>query len=382
MLTSTRQLLHILLLLFTTTSTSAIKLIVDRPTPGELFNHDEPVQIQVRLVERPHHQLTNLTVCFIYGTFADYDHMRIPSTFHNIDPNNHHCFAPGLLSGTVANMPRGYYRLGIYLKQLSMELTHTYIQIVDYRSSDVASSVWSCPSDAQCQKQLVDLVRGPLVYDMAAAAKNGHGIHVAKGMVALAAADRLVALAEKCTFDRALDTIDQAPAVQVDLWHRNAGVPAPTLPSLALAAEVYRSVMPAVLEYVQSMEGGWEERNITCTDAFLRRYRPGERLGVKAHADTSDITVNCLLSSSETDYVSGFVYRWVSATSIDIVPTRKGDCVIHPGQVRHGAVPTEEGTRYTLIMFWTVKEKLQGSTSYEPVKKSSVEEEVVVVEEL
>jgi len=31
-------------------------------------------------------------------------------------------------------------------------------------------------------------------------------------------------------------------------------------------------------------------------------------------------------------------------------------------------LPTEVGTRYTLITFWKVKERMEGSTSYEKVE--------------
>jgi hypothetical protein len=261
---------------------------------------------------------------------------------------------------------RGYHRLGIFIKgeKPSSVVVDTFVQILDYNASDVKTTIWSCPSKSECMAQLVDIVKGPREYDVKATAARGYGMYVATALLPVQITNRLIELAHDCRFDHALDTIDKAPSVQVDLWHPYAGVPRPHLASLLLTSEVFREVMPRILSTLNAMHS-WGERNVACTDAFVRRYKPGERLGVQAHRDTSDITVNCLLSSSETGFSGGFVYRFVHPYEVDVVPTLQGDCVFHAGQVKHGALPTEAGTRFTLITFWKVKELVKGSTSYE-----------------
>ena len=323
-------------------------------------------------------------LCFIYGSFHDSHTLLLDPATTTLKS---HCFEKGLTSGSVY-LPRGYHRFGIYV-QASDEIDSprspanaatpllpvssvpiapitTYAQVIDYSSSNVTTSVWSCRTTfEQCQQEFVDTVNTPPEkYNATATSSHGHGIHVAKAVISIPNSIRLLQLANQCSFDQiGLDTIDGAPTIQVDLWHKTAGVPGPTVPSLLLTSEIFLTVMPPVLSMIHSMYP-WAHTNITCTDAFVRRYRPGERLGVESHADTSDITVNCLLSSSDQDFASGFPYRFVNEHEIDVIPTMQGDCIFHAGQIKHGVVPTEEGTRYTLILFWSVKRKFEGSTSY------------------
>ena len=392
-------LLHCILLV--SRSSSSLQLVIDTPSPGQLFLLGDTIQFQTHLHHIPHDtDLTTLQLCLIHGDFPDTQFVS-PSTTDTISSLSStmqtQCFEPGLLTGIVELKQRGYHRFGLYLqhdqeetaptlelaaptKKVQSSLTSTFVQIIDYQLSNVTSSLWqSCTtclpkgtapqqcSSIPCIDQLVDIVLGPRKYNVTASAAKGYGIYVSKALIPIGVAQHIVQLAQACTFDLALDTIDQAPSVQLDLWHRNAGVPGPTTASLLLTAELFRSIMPVVLQMLNTFYP-WEPRNMTCTDAFLRRYRPGERVGVKSHSDSSDITVNCILSSSETDFSGGFVYRFINEWSIDVIATMQGDCVFHPGQVMHGALPTEVGTRYTLITFWKVKERMEGSTSYEKVE--------------
>ena len=65
--------------------------------------------------------------------------------------------------------------------------------------------------------------------------------------------------------------------------------------------------------------------------------------------------VRLAAAAPSTGFSGGFVYRFINEYAVDVVPTMQGDCVFHAGQVRHGALPTEVGTRFTLITFWKVK---------------------------
>jgi len=379
---------HLIFINFFLFSTS-IQLIVDKPNPGDLVLLSQPIHFQTHINDNTNdltpHDYLNLQLCFVHGDFPDLQLVtadintisNLPSTMQT------HCFEKGLLSGVVHLENRGYHRFSMYLKGIRPKLSpvvSTYVQILDYQSSNVTTTIWNGCSDStqqekQCKTQLVEIVHGPRKYNVEATAAKGYGIYVAKSLLPSHVANHLIQLANDCTFDFALDTIDKAPSIQVDLWHQNAGVPGPHTASLLLTGEIFRSVMPLLLNVIKSMHS-WEPRNVTCTDAFLRRYRPGERLGVKAHQDTSDITVNCLLSSSETGFSGGFVYRFINEYAVDVVPTMQGDCVFHAGQVRHGALPTEVGTRFTLITFWKVKERMKGSTSYEKGETNPGEEEL------
>lgn len=362
--------LHVLFALFFTAN--SFNVVIDRPFRGELLLLGEPAQLQVHFEDLEEPPPSNFQLCFIHGDFPDAAEINKSPLTTSLQ---HLCFETGLMRGIIKELPRGYHRLGVYIKTIQNSVDNTftntipiatYVQVIDYKASNVTSSIYSCPTNVElCKQQFVDTVNTPNEqYNATLTAARGYGIYVEKQLIPVEHTRKLITLAERCAFDDRLDTIDGAPTIQVDLWHQNAGIPNPNIASLHLTSEIFLTVMPIVLTRIQSMYP-WEHKNITCTDAFLRRYRPGERLGVKAHQDTSDITVNCLLSSSENDFSSGFPYRFISEYEIDIIPTLQGDCIFHAGQVKHGVVPTEVGTRYTLILFWKVLERMKGSTSYE-----------------
>ena len=372
---------------------STLQIIIDSPKPNQLYLRNHPVFLKVHLLETDSTQPVVLPeqyqLCFLHGNFDS-----------KPDPNNkHHCFANNLLTGVIDDFPIGFHRISIFIKDISADsindlhtldsyfYTDTYFQVLGFAPLDgstntkgVTAHLWHCPDDTMCKQQLVDIINEPReTYTIQQTSPTkGYGI-VVQSLIPQKVANNLLLLADNLSMNMALDTVDKKPSVQVDLWHRSAGVPAPDLNSIKFTAEVYRSVFPSVLQYINELYP-WMKENVTCTDAFVRRYRPGERLGVRAHEDTSDLTVNCLLSSSDTGFSGGFVYRFINEFNIDIVPTNQGDCVLHAGQIKHGATPTTMGTRYTLIMFWKLKEKLKGSSTYDKNQNNPALQERIKVD--
>ena len=355
-------------------------LVIKSPMPGKVYLHGDEVLLQISTTDS---LPDNFKLCFLHGNFQ-----TPPSSKNKI-----HCFQRNLLQGRISSLPIGFHRFSVYIdvEGIGVEsvesveseddvietavLVHTHFQVLGFAPLDsdeaesVTTGIWHCQNDKHCKYQLVNMVnkiRSAGEATAATANPNGFGIYVEKQLIPQYAALELIALAERCDFDlTALDTVDKKPSMQLDLWHHKSGVPSPDLNSLRLTTEIYRSVLPNVLQKIQALHP-WAKENMTCTDAFVRRYRPGERIGVKAHQDTSELTVNCLLSSTDLDFEGGFVYRWDDLESkIDIVPLLQGDCVFHAGSVKHGATPTLSGTRYTFIMFWTLNSKLRGSSTFE-----------------
>ena len=330
------------------------------------------------------------------------------------------CFAPGQLEG-VAHVPTGLYFFGIYVAAGNSSLAplalprgamsrlpvqpHSLMSVVsfqvfDYRPSNVSAHIWSCHVASACAARFAVLVASGcgqpkgFVNDAADASRlpsdhvnysdaSGDGFFLARQVIPSASVlNTLWEAAGKLAYvSDDLDTIDKLPTFQVDLLNSRNGVPAPTADTLAFTSLVFAHVLPNVLDLLRKYLSppppasmmtaaealpwdGWDDRNVSLVDAFVRKYKPGERLGVHSHADMSDVTVNCLLSPTGT-FEGGVPYRWLGEWEVDLLPlTRGGDCMLHPGRAKHGAVPITAGTRYVLVLFWRVRERIHGSTSY------------------
>ena len=87
---------------------------------------------------------------------------------------------------------------------------------------------------------------------------------------------KLLRLVEKGDFQTELDTTDAKPSYQIELINKYSGVPFPSLSSLEITSELFRLLLPKLLNMIKSLYA-WNPRHIACNDVFVRRYHPGER---------------------------------------------------------------------------------------------------------
>ncbi len=119
------------------------------------------------------------------------------------------------------------------------------------------------------------------------------------------------------------------------------------------------------------------------TFGFVRRYRPGERLGIGPHTDTTLYTATILLSDTH-DFDGGdlFVFDKFRTSFLRLFPQRprmtrflelalglhppivdfeQGDLLFFTGNENggntHGTVPLRSGTRYVLVFFFPSKQE-------------------------
>lgn len=305
------------------------------------------------------------------------------------------CLEPGVLVATLpaAHLTMGMYRLGVFLNlasetpgrepfgRASSAISDTFFEMLTF-TDDIRAGVWS----GSCG----DLPCGAALYRSAMANRalaspprdstDGRDLEgdapmlLRRSLLSPATVNGVVGQAQQCSFlhkGSNKDSIDGALAYQRDLWNSREGMPAHDNCSLALTANVVGMILPTVLEALQEAGFSWD--TLTCMEAFVRRYQPGERLGVNPHRDLSDITVNCLLSKRGA-FAGGMPYRRHRTqlaekkapdsleSSLDVVPMDSGDCLFHPGQMTHGALDTTGGVRYILILFWRVRETARGAS--------------------
>lgn len=93
--------------------------------------------------------------------------------------------------------------------------------------------------------------------------------------------------------------------------------------------------------------------------AFTIRYREGEDLELDEHSDSSLITLNVNLNLPHEDYQGSTLYFVDDATgehhNVTFAP---GMALLHPGLMRHGALPLQSGQRTNWIIW------LHGANGY------------------
>jgi hypothetical protein len=84
---------------------------------------------------------------------------------------------------------------------------------------------------------------------------------------------------------------------------------------------------------------------------FLKRYTPHERPSMNAHIDTSQYTVNFLLSD-KNDFKGGEFYIFYNDVCFPILCYDQGDMIAYEGTKHlHGVLPVRSGYRYVLTFF-------------------------------
>lgn len=73
----------------------------------------------------------------------------------------------------------------------------------------------------------------------------------------------------------------------------------------------------------------------------------GNHKGVELHHDRSDITINIMLSRSNTYTGGGTYFRDVNQN----IRLEFGEFLLHTGDAVHGGTPIKDGTRYLMVIF-------------------------------
>jgi predicted 2-oxoglutarate/Fe(II)-dependent dioxygenase YbiX len=73
----------------------------------------------------------------------------------------------------------------------------------------------------------------------------------------------------------------------------------------------------------------------------------GDHKGVELHHDRSDITINVMLSRSNTYHGGGTYFRDVDQN----IRLEFGEFLLHPGDAVHGGTSITDGTRYLMVIF-------------------------------
>lgn len=332
-------------------------------------------------------------VCFVLMGFGPSSRLSHGSAAEDLDldaaaGHDVACLAPGLSAGFVPSLGRGFHKLGAFLADArdgtpvpGTRVAQTTFQVLQF--DEITVTVWSESQCGQggCPRALFERVTeilGPAGgFDaeaektpaVAATAKSSTSVSgeerdnpgpadrrpaivVHNGVLDPGERARIEAIAMRCDYNHSSkDSIDKQPAYQRDLWNHKEGLPVPNAASLQLTAAVIGTMMPRLVSILGDLGWAWDE--LTCIESFVRRYQPNERGGVVGHTDHSDITVNCLLSADDA-FAGGMPYRWTSPTSAEVIPVLGGGCVIHPGPMTHGALPTTHGVRYVAIFFWKI----------------------------
>ena len=189
-------------------------------------------------------------------------------------------------------------------------------------------------------------------------------------------------------WSQTLDTVDRIPEWQIyfnDPWapplhadtevdpdSENAGLKAAMMP---LMKKICLEMLPEFLKTHRSRVVAGDE----CTMIFLRKYRAGVRAAFPAHQDMSIFTLNVALSdyrdvqggelfvcrqlpqSFAKVLTTGWFFslafpdsRIVAATASDTCSRAQGSqghAISAYGGRLHGVLPTQEGTRYSIIFF-------------------------------
>lgn len=73
----------------------------------------------------------------------------------------------------------------------------------------------------------------------------------------------------------------------------------------------------------------------------------GNHRSVELHHDKCDVTVNIMLSRSNT-YTGGGTYFPDACANVRL---EFGEFLLHPGSCVHGGSPINSGTRYLMVLF-------------------------------
>merc|ERR1712224_471901 len=82
-------------------------------------------------------------------------------------------------------------------------------------------------------------------------------------------------------------------------------------------------------------------------DLFLAKYEPTGQPGLGKHTDGSAYSFNMLLSDPVADFDGGGT--WIKP--VGLVEPRRGDVLMHRGNLLHEGCPVSKGVRYVLVGF-------------------------------
>jgi len=154
-------------------------------------------------------------------------------------------------------------------------------------------------------------------------------VHVLHGLVSPGSLAALREAAREAMFESEGDTVDGSATYLAPLIESGRVVGRGPLTRLAQPVLEER-----VLPYVRERTGCGGA--VVC-DALVRRYLPGERLGLSAHFDVSAFATAVLPLSPPGEYAGGFyVQSEAHASSRRFVPLGEGDLCMHQYDVMHG----------------------------------------------
>lgn len=122
--------------------------------------------------------------------------------------------------------------------------------------------------------------------------------------------------------------------------------------ALREAPEVYDLARP-VLSYVKKIASTvYGVQGLKCdrNQPHVLKY-DDDHQGVELHHDKCDITVNLMMSRSNT-YSGGGTYFPDANTNVRL---EFGEFLLHPGSSVHGGSPISSGTRYLMVIFANAK---------------------------
>ena len=202
-----------------------------------------------------------------------------------------------------------------------------------------------------------------------------HGFHITHQVITLRECNSLITVAEREGFNLNPDSIDGGAAQDIYIYQHGVmhaelwGIISPLLPRLE-----------AVVANSQVGEETCEEEALPTLDwIFLRKYGPTtERNWLMPHTDRNQFSVNLALND---DFSGGGMFivrkitdgepdfKWILIDETGIVPhvkalprvnssevlfpaQRAGTVIAHNFTTWHGVAPVEEGTKYSLLLFF------------------------------
>ena len=110
--------------------------------------------------------------------------------------------------------------------------------------------------------------------------KKTNNYTLRKGILSSKLCNKLMKISEKYSFENEIDSIDESPAYQIDIYDvTNTETP-------VLNEELWNIIKPIYNKYVEPLSKkppGY---------VFIRRYTPTERKDLPAHLDESNFTVS------------------------------------------------------------------------------------------
>ena len=195
--------------------------------------------------------------------------------------------------------------------------------------------------------------------------KKTNNYTLRKGILSPEFCNKLIKISEKYSFENEIDSIDEKPAYQIDIYDvTNDETP-------VLNKELWDIIKPIYNKYVEPLSKkppGY---------VFIRRYTPTERKDLPAHLDESNFTVSFTLSERKS-YEGGELYIFddKGTKKLDFLTRRdipenvrqnyvknmktkpivdcgQGDMIFYNGRDHlHGVLPVTKGVRYSIVFFF------------------------------